>query len=166
MNEYMNHTQNNPKSLLSNANMPSNSAMPIAETKMPAQKSYLPPLSQMPSTSVMPMAETKMPGQKSYLPPLMQTPSTSQSQMPTGLMPMGMHSTDTGGQPMQFGTPSMQPAPQFGTASQMMVPAASLAGTQQGPPPVTSIGYIPGFLASIIGRTVRAEFIIGEKSVC
>lgn len=33
--------------------------------------------------------------------------------------------------------------------------------TQQGPPPSTERGYIPYYLASNIGRNVRAEFIIG-----
>lgn len=33
--------------------------------------------------------------------------------------------------------------------------------TQQGPPPSTERGYIPYFLASNIGKNVRAEFIIG-----
>ncbi|MEA4894158.1 MAG: hypothetical protein VB064_02735 [Oscillospiraceae bacterium] len=33
--------------------------------------------------------------------------------------------------------------------------------TQQGPPPSTEKGYIPYYLASNIGKNVRAEFIIG-----
>ena len=33
--------------------------------------------------------------------------------------------------------------------------------TQQGPPPSTEKGYIPNYLASNIGKNVRAEFIIG-----
>jgi len=36
--------------------------------------------------------------------------------------------------------------------------------TQQGPPPVMDRSYIPGYLASIIGRLIRAEFIIGNQS--
>lgn len=35
--------------------------------------------------------------------------------------------------------------------------------TQQGPPPVTESDYIPGFLASNIGRNVKAEFIVGTS---
>ena len=35
--------------------------------------------------------------------------------------------------------------------------------TQQGPPPSTEKGYIPYYLASNIGRNVRAEFIIGTS---
>ena len=38
-----------------------------------------------------------------------------------------------------------------------------LPDTQQGPPPATERGYIPYFLASNIGRSVRAEFIIGSN---
>ena len=35
---------------------------------------------------------------------------------------------------------------------------------QQGPPPVTEFGYIPGYLASNIGRNIKAEFIIGTSN--
>ncbi|MCX7614989.1 MAG: hypothetical protein N2Z65_04475 [Clostridiales bacterium] len=35
--------------------------------------------------------------------------------------------------------------------------------TQQGPPPATDRMYIPGYLSSIIGRNIRAEFLIGEN---
>lgn len=35
--------------------------------------------------------------------------------------------------------------------------------TQQGPPPSTERGYIPYYLASNIGKNVRAEFIIGTS---
>ena len=35
--------------------------------------------------------------------------------------------------------------------------------TQQGPPPSTERGYIPYYLAGLIGRNVRAEFIIGSN---
>jgi hypothetical protein len=37
------------------------------------------------------------------------------------------------------------------------------AQTQQGPPPSTERGYIPYYLASNIGKNVRAEFIIGSN---
>ena len=33
---------------------------------------------------------------------------------------------------------------------------------RQGPPPSTDIEYIPGYLASHIGKNVRAEFIVGS----
>ncbi|MBC7765756.1 MAG: hypothetical protein H7Y41_04645 [Hyphomonadaceae bacterium] len=33
--------------------------------------------------------------------------------------------------------------------------------THQGPPPITDYSYIPGFLKSMIGKSVRCEFIIG-----
>jgi len=35
--------------------------------------------------------------------------------------------------------------------------------TQEGPPPSTEEGYIPYYLASNIGKSVRAEFIIGSN---
>ena len=34
---------------------------------------------------------------------------------------------------------------------------------EQGPPPVTDYGYIPGYLLSNIGKFVRAEFIVGTN---
>lgn len=34
---------------------------------------------------------------------------------------------------------------------------------QEGPPPASDIGYIPGFLASNIGKIIRAEFFIGNN---
>lgn len=34
---------------------------------------------------------------------------------------------------------------------------------RQAPPPTTDMGYIPGFLASNIGKSVRAEFIVGSN---
>ena len=34
---------------------------------------------------------------------------------------------------------------------------------QQGPPPSTEVGYIPYYLASNIGKNMRAEFIIGSS---
>ncbi len=33
--------------------------------------------------------------------------------------------------------------------------------SREGPPPVSDINYIPGFLASNIGKNVKAEFILG-----
>jgi len=35
--------------------------------------------------------------------------------------------------------------------------------TQQGPPPLAQVEYIPGFLARHIGRYVKAEFIVGTN---
>lgn len=37
-----------------------------------------------------------------------------------------------------------------------------LPGTQQGPPPSTERGFIPYYLASNMGKSVRAEFIVGS----
>jgi len=45
------------------------------------------------------------------------------------------------------------------TPIQQSTPMAPI--TQQGPPPSTERGYIPYYLASNIGKNVRAEFIIG-----
>jgi len=35
---------------------------------------------------------------------------------------------------------------------------------QQGPPPVTEVDYIPGYLAANIGRPCRCEFIVGAST--
>ena len=35
--------------------------------------------------------------------------------------------------------------------------------SEQGPPPVADRSYIPGYLASIIGKNVRAEFLLGNS---
>ena len=43
------------------------------------------------------------------------------------------------------------------------VPNQGSTITQQGPPPSTEKGYIPYYLASNIGKNVRAEFIIGTS---
>jgi hypothetical protein len=53
-------------------------------------------------------------------------------------------------------------------ASQAHVPVvtqtdSSNIGTQEGPPSATEKGYIPYYLASNIGKNVRAEFIIGTN---
>ncbi len=36
-----------------------------------------------------------------------------------------------------------------------------MPGDQQGPPPSTGREYIPGYLSSLIGKNVRAEFLLG-----
>ncbi len=59
---------------------------------------------------------------------------------------------DPGG-PRQVSRPSVIPA-QGG----IIIP-----DTQQGPPPSTEKGYIPNYLASNIGKSVRAEFIVGTN---
>ena len=33
----------------------------------------------------------------------------------------------------------------------------------QGAPPVTEVNYIPGYLASVIGQNVKAEFVVGSN---
>ncbi len=35
--------------------------------------------------------------------------------------------------------------------------------TQQGPPPVTDRYFVPGYLSSLIGKRIRAEFLIGNS---
>lgn len=40
-----------------------------------------------------------------------------------------------------------------------------MAPTRQGPPPLTERGYIPYYLSTIIGKNVRAEFVIGAGSM-
>lgn len=52
-------------------------------------------------------------------------------------------------------TPTPAPTPQTFPIQQ------NTAITQEGMPPATERGYIPYYLASNIGKSVRAEFIIG-----
>ena len=61
-------------------------------------------------------------------------------------------------QPAAGAVPAQQGVPLPGTQQGVTLP-----GTQQGPPPSTEKGYIPYYLASNIGKNVRAEFIIGTN---
>jgi len=45
----------------------------------------------------------------------------------------------------------------------VFIPQDMIGLTQNGPPPSTEPGYIPYYLASNIGKNVRAEFIIGSN---
>lgn len=63
-----------------------------------------------------------------------------------------------------------RPAAQTSTAamststSRAMVPTITPAPiTQQGPPPATDPGFIPYYLSTNIGKSVRAEFIVGSN---
>ena len=58
---------------------------------------------------------------------------------------------------------SAMPTQQGGTAAPSMPIQQGNVITQQGPPPSTEKGYIPYYLASNIGKNVRAEFIIGSN---
>ena len=57
----------------------------------------------------------------------------------------------------QQGGPDLVPAQQ---ATPMVIDPEL---TRQGPPPSGEIGYIPYYLASNIGKNIRAEFIIGSN---
>jgi len=83
---------------------------------------------------------TNMPPQSGThsIPPTSESPGTSLTAPQYGMSPM----------PTQFGSPSMQQ------------PDISF---QQGPPSATDPGYIPYFLRSNIGKSVKAEFIIGTN---
>ena len=72
---------------------------------------------------------------------------------PTTPRPMQQPLSTTPSQMTTPGTPTTPSAP----------PTTILPGTQQGPPPSTERGYIPYYLASNIGKNVRAEFIIGTS---
>ncbi|MDP4109160.1 MAG: hypothetical protein Q8878_03925 [Bacillota bacterium] len=63
-------------------------------------------------------------------------------------------------QPPQTAQPPLSPAPPE-TPTEPMVPEPSV--TRAGPPSTMDIDYIPGYLASNIGRNMRAEFIIGTN---
>jgi len=50
------------------------------------------------------------------------------------------------------------------STSRAAVPAITpMPMTQQGPPPATDPGFIPYYLSSNIGKSVRAEFIVGSN---
>ena len=42
-------------------------------------------------------------------------------------------------------------------------PVITITDSQDGPPPVSDKDYIPGYLKTLIGRNIRAEFIIGTN---
>ena len=55
-----------------------------------------------------------------------------------------------------------QPPLSPGRPPEQVAPAPDMF-TREVPPPVRDIEYIPGYLRSIIGKNVRAEFIIGSN---
>lgn len=60
--------------------------------------------------------------------------------------------------------PSIQPGAYAPPAPVSMPSVDSMdMGSSQGPPPATEEGFIPHYLASNIGRAVRAEFIVGTN---
>lgn len=70
-----------------------------------------------------------------------QTPQTTQTSPSSYLPPVG------------------QPSPSVAQIQTLDEPTGSV----QGPPPSTEPGFIPYYLASNIGRNVRAEFVIGTN---
>ena len=64
--------------------------------------------------------------------------------------------------PMYQQGPTYRPGPPVQQGPDQQVPSPDQQGPdQQGPPPVADVGYVPYYLASNIGRLVRAEFSIG-----
>lgn len=61
-------------------------------------------------------------------------------------------------EPSAVSPPASAPQVQYDTV--YVTPPAS----QQGPPPAAERGYIPYYLTQNIGRSVRAEFILGSSS--
>jgi hypothetical protein len=113
--------------------------MPYRVGRMPAQ-----------TGSGMPSMEQGMPSRmESEMPPHMEheMPSRMERSMPR--MERGMP-----GQTMQ-GTGTMQQG----------VPPTLRPGTfEEGPPPVMNKMYVPGYLESLMGKLVRAEFFIGNQT--
>ncbi|MGE4354331.1 MAG: hypothetical protein AB7D36_09630 [Oscillospiraceae bacterium] len=58
--------------------------------------------------------------------------------------------------------PAVQSAP-VPMAVPVQQDSVTLPDTQQGPPPSTEKGFIPYYLTTLIGKNVRAEFIIGNN---
>lgn len=100
-----------------------------------------------------------------------QLPVTPQSPMTGQTTPMQMH-TPMQTTPMQMPiqtTPMQTPMyTQMPTQTVPMQPymQSPMPGalTQQGPPPVASHEYVPGYLSGLIGKNIRAEFIVGTNS--
>lgn len=97
------------------------------------------------------------------------TPMVGQSSLPQS--PLFPSQTSQGVAGQSTVSPSAMPS-QPSLPSQPVTPimpgqfqtGQPITGTfRQAPPPTTDINYIPGFLASNIGRSVRAEFIIGSS---
>ena len=76
-------------------------------------------------------------------------------------MPSNMMQKDNMSNMMQEGGSAM-PSDPPPVSPPVPAPPGSII-TQQGPPPSTERGYIPYYLASNIGKSVRAEFIIGSN---
>jgi hypothetical protein len=63
--------------------------------------------------------------------------------------------------PVSATAPSSSGGSPMTTAPLMGVSPSTTPPSVQGPPPVTERGYIPGYLESLMGRTIRAEFLLG-----
>ena len=85
----------------------------------------------------------------SYIPPAGQSPMTY---TPAPTMPA----------PAPIAPMPVQTAPAPAPTTPMPSSGEDLS-TVQGPPPAAEEGFIPYYLASNIGRTVRAEFIVGTS---
>lgn len=70
-------------------------------------------------------------------------------------------------QPAAAVSPAQQESPIMPQTPMQQTPIQqggfAMPETRQGPPPATEKGYIPNYLASNIGKSVRAEFIIGTS---
>ncbi|OJU15730.1 MAG: hypothetical protein BGN88_15715 [Clostridiales bacterium 43-6] len=82
--------------------------------------------------------------------------------MQQGGMQQGMQQGQMITTPQTAGLPTLASTP--GTPMMPFSSPSQIGQSDQGPPPVTQIEYIPGFMATLIGKFIRAEFIIGTNS--
>ena len=97
------------------------------------------------------------PRQYGVMPPQQQP--QYQQQFADTAMPRQGTTTMTAGMPPEM-LPDLPPE-MFPTQRGAAAPIPR--GFSQGAPPVTEINYIPGYLASLIGKNVKAEFVVGTN---
>ena len=96
-----------------------------------------------------------------------QTQLSAQGQMSPLQFPVTSSTMSSPSTPLMSGampsTPSTSQTTMDTTVDIVSPQSEGIGITQQGPPPLANVEYIPGFLARHIGRYVKAEFIVGTN---
>jgi len=85
------------------------------------------------------------------------------SQMPSSMMPSSMMPSSIAPSAMPAPCVNINPASPLSPTIPSYPVAPMYPIMREGAPAVTDADYIPGFLASMIGRSVRAEFLLGTS---
>jgi len=85
------------------------------------------------------------------------------NQMTAGKMTYNPLASDMASGAMSAHGPNINPSSPLSPSIPSYPVAPIYPLVQQGAPAVTDADYIPGFLASMIGRSVRAEFLLGTS---